>query len=142
MRKWLLLHYKIPSEPSAPRVYIWRKLKRLGALLLHDAVWVLPHTSWTREQFQWLAAEIGELHGVALLWEADPGLADQEAVLVQRFMEQVDGIYAQILAALAEPDADLEALFRQYQQARGQDYFGSGLGERAREALLSARGGG
>jgi hypothetical protein len=36
---WLLLVYKVPSEPSARRVYFWRKLKRLDALLLHDALY-------------------------------------------------------------------------------------------------------
>ena len=39
---WVLLDYKIPREPTASRAMVWRKLKRLGALLLHDAVWVLP----------------------------------------------------------------------------------------------------
>ncbi|MGH2524049.1 MAG: Chromate resistance protein ChrB, partial [Anaerolineales bacterium] len=28
---------------------MWRKLKRLGALLLHDAVWLLPPTPYTLE---------------------------------------------------------------------------------------------
>ncbi len=51
-RAWVLLVYKIPREPTASRAQVWRKLKRLGALLLHDAVWVLPATPWTREQFQ------------------------------------------------------------------------------------------
>ena len=58
---WVLLTYKIPREPTASRAYVWRKLKRLGALLMHDAVWVLPVTPWTHEQLQWLVVEIGEL---------------------------------------------------------------------------------
>ncbi|HEV2458330.1 MAG TPA: Chromate resistance protein ChrB, partial [Ktedonobacterales bacterium] len=70
MHQWVLLVYKVPPEPSARRVYVWRKLKRLGAILLHDAVWVLPATPATREQFQWLATEIEELAGSALVWEA------------------------------------------------------------------------
>jgi len=36
MSTWLLLHYKLPTKPSALRVYTWRKLRRLGAILLHD----------------------------------------------------------------------------------------------------------
>ena len=55
---WLLLAYKIPREPSASRVYVWRKMKQLGAVLLQDAVWVLPESARTREQFQWLAADL------------------------------------------------------------------------------------
>ena len=73
---WVLLVYKIPREPTASRAQVWRKLKRLGALLLHDAVWVLPATPWTREQFQWLAVEIGELGGEAHLWESHLLLAE------------------------------------------------------------------
>jgi hypothetical protein len=38
VRNWILLVYKIPNEPSAGRVFVWRKLKKLGAILLHDAV--------------------------------------------------------------------------------------------------------
>src|SRR4051794_32701297 len=58
--RWLLLLYKIPREPTVGRVSVWRKLKRLGAILLHDAVWVLPPSPRTKEEFQWLVAEIQE----------------------------------------------------------------------------------
>jgi len=64
MITWLLLHYRLPAQPSALRVYIWRKLKRLSAILLNDAVWVLPDTPRTAEHFQWLAAEIQEMQGM------------------------------------------------------------------------------
>jgi hypothetical protein len=57
---WVLLMYTVPREPSAPRVALWRKLKKLGAVLAHDAVWVLPETPATREQVRWLAQEIRE----------------------------------------------------------------------------------
>src|SRR5688500_10749440 len=97
---WLLLLYKIPPEPSARRVYIWRKLKRLGALLLHDGVWVLPATARTQEQFQWLAAEIGELGGEATVWESHALLPGQATVLIAQFTAQVDATYAEILAEL------------------------------------------
>lgn len=139
MHRWRLLLYKVPSEPSARRVAIWRKLKRLGAILLHDAVWVLPDTPVTREQFQWLAAEIAELEGEALIWEAhltDPG---QDEALVRRFLAQVEPVYAAILDELGREDADLTALSRRYQHVRSQDYFHAELGESAREALLASR---
>ena len=55
---WLLLIYSVPPEPSANRVSIWRKLKRLGARLPHDAVWVLPYATRTTAQLQWLASDI------------------------------------------------------------------------------------
>lgn len=143
MRDWLLLHYKVPREPSASRVYVWRKLKRLGAVLLHDAVWVLPSTPRTMEQLQWLATEIGELEGEALLWESRLSQPGQEEKLVQQFMVQVETDYRQMLAELEsasqeETGPDLTALSKRYQQTRQQDYFHSELGQKVREALLSA----
>ena len=55
--QWLLLLYKVPPEPTAHRVSVWRKLKRLGAILLHDSVWVLPPSTRTIEELRWLAAD-------------------------------------------------------------------------------------
>ncbi len=138
---WVLLVYRIPREPTASRATVWRKLKRLGALLLHDAVWVLPATPWTREQFQWLAVEIGELGGEAHLWESRLLLNGQEEALVRQFQARVDATYQEILDELEREDADLVALSRKYQQVRAQDYFHSELGKHVRARLMSARGG-
>jgi hypothetical protein len=138
--RWLLLLYKIPREPTAGRVSVWRKLKRLGAILLHDAVWVLPPSPRTQEEFQWLVAEIHERGGVAMLWEASLCLDGRDDELVRQFVVQVDAVYTDILAELDHPDADLAALSKRYQQVRLQDYFRSPMGERVRQALLSAGG--
>ena len=137
---WLLLVYKVPHEPSANRVSTWRKLKRLGAILLHDAVWVLPYSPRTAEQFQWLASDIGDLGGEAFVWRASLSLDGQNVALVRQFVEQAEALYGEILTALEQPDPDLAVLSRRYQQARAQDYFNSPLGQRVREALLAARG--
>ncbi len=138
---WVLLVYKIPREPTSSRALVWRKLKRLGALLLHDAVWVLPATPWTREQLQWLAVEIGELEGEAYLWESQLLLSGQAEALAQQFQERVDAAYQEILNELSQEEADLVALSRKYQQVRAQDYFHSALGVYVRERLIRARGG-
>ncbi len=140
MAKWLLLHYKIPTEPSASRVYIWRKLKRLGALLFQDAVWVLPDTTRNREQFQWLAAEIGEMGGDATFWSAQPAIGGQDEGIIQQFASQVHRAYQELLEALRQPDADLDAISQQYQLIKSRDYFNSESGQRIRDAILAARG--
>src|SRR5260221_6761060 len=138
---WVLLVYKMPREPPSSRATIWRKLKRRGALVLHDAVWVLPATPWTREQFQWLTVEIGELGGEAYLWESYLLLNGQAEALVQQFQARVDAAYQEILGEVEREDADLVALSRKYQQVPAQDYFHSALGTHVRERLMSARGG-
>src|SRR5688572_5701972 len=131
---WLLFTYKVPNEPSARRVYVWRKLKALGALLLYDAVWVLPLTSRTREKLQWLATEVQEMEGGgASVWEAQQVFTGQDADLKQHFVNQVDVTYREILIQLDNADANLAALSKQFLQAQQHDYFQSELGEQVRE---------
>ncbi|GAA3324924.1 hypothetical protein GCM10020331_054720 [Ectobacillus funiculus] len=86
MQEWLHLVYKIPRNPSKIRVYVWRKLKKLGAVLLHDSVWCLPsHPKKTKEQFQWLTVEIQELGGEASLWESQLVLGMNEESIIKEF---------------------------------------------------------
>ena len=140
MSSWLLLHYKLPNKPSALRVYVWRKLKRLGAVLVHDAIWVLPDVPRTTEQIQWLAAEIKEMGGDAFYWRAHSLLDTQEASLVRQFQEQVDAVYSNLLKRLEKAKPDLGEISREYQQALSQDFFHSKLGLLVREKLTSKRG--
>jgi len=140
MTTWILLHYKLPNKPSALRVYTWRKLKRLGAILLHDAVWVLPDLPRTSEQIQWLAAEIQEMGGEAYSWRANMILGENDEAINQQFNSQVDAVYSDLLKRLEKPRADLQEIARQYQQAASQDFFHSKLGLQVRDMLMSKRG--
>lgn len=138
---WLLFTYKVPNEPSARRVYVWRKLKGLGAILLHDTAWVLPDTAHTREKLQWLTTEVNDMDGgAATLWEAQQVFTGQDIDLMKQFTEQADVSYREILHELDNPEADLAALAKRYQQAKRGDYFQSELGERVRQILIGRRG--
>ncbi len=137
---WLLITYQLPSKPSARRVYIWRKLKRLGAIPIFEAVWVLPDTPRTHEQFQWLAAEIQEMGGEAMFWKAQSELSGQEEALVIQFTKQIDVAYQVMLTRFEQPDTDLTALAQEYQQIQQRDYFHSRIGQQVRKRFLAARG--
>lgn len=141
VKPWLLLVYRIPREPTAGRVFVWRKLKQLGAVALQDAVWVLPHTPRTQEQLQWLAAEITELPGEALLWEADQVYFTDPKMLERQFTEPVEAEYREIMSALKKKAPDLAALSKRFQAAQARDYFPSELGRRTRDTLLAADAG-
>ena len=140
MNTWLLLHYKLPAQPSALRVYVWRKLKRLGAILLNDAVWVLPDTPRTAEHFQWLAAEIQEMQGDVNLWRSKLLLGIQEEALIQQFKEQVNLEYKGLLQGLVKKNPDVSKLSQAYQQIVGKDYFHSEIGVQVKDKLLTLRG--
>jgi len=140
MASWLILTYTLPTEPSALRVGIWRKLKRAGALLHQDALWILPTNPRSREQFQWLAAEIAELGGQVSFWEARLVMGIDEETLIHQFQEQVDEGYQSLLEQVEKGADDIETIARQYQQWLSKDYFHSETGKRLRQKLLEARG--
>jgi hypothetical protein len=70
--EWVFLLHRLPREPSAPRIALWRALRRLGALLLSDGLVALPATARTIEHLEWLAAGIEEHSGSASVWVARP----------------------------------------------------------------------
>jgi hypothetical protein len=80
---WVLLAYRLPREPSNPRVAVWRKLERLGVARLGDGLVALPADARTREQLDWLAEEILEAGGTSTVWLATPGSAAQERAIAE-----------------------------------------------------------
>src|SRR5258708_20224420 len=75
---WVLLSYRIPREPSTPRITIWRKLKRLGVAQLGDGLVALPADARTREQIDWIAEEITDAEGTASVSLAQPASLNQQ----------------------------------------------------------------
>ena len=132
---WVMLIYTMPREPTAPRVAVWRKLRKLAALRLHDAAWVLPATPRLLEQMRWLAADIREGQGEALVWHAQNDDLTQNRDLVRQFTAQTEAAYGEILAALDQPGAGYAELARRYRQAQATDYFHAPSGETVRARL-------
>jgi hypothetical protein len=122
-------------------VGVWRKLKKLGAVLVQDTLWVLPENNRTREQFRWLAAEVIEQGGQANVWVGSSVLAGQEDGLRRAFLEPAEAAYREILGELEGDEPDLLGLSKTYQQTQAHDHLKSPLGERVRVALLKAKGG-
>src|SRR4051812_20034536 len=81
VEEWVLLSYRLPREPSAPRVTVWRKLRRLGAVQLVDGLVALPASGQNRERFDWLADEVVEAGGEAWTFDAVPGSKQQQRAL-------------------------------------------------------------
>lgn len=137
---WLILSYSLPAAPrSSPRVALWRRLKRLGVLPMAGGVYALPARDACIEAFQWLAQEIRQAEGEALIMRVDQfdGLSD--AQVVARFQEARRKDYAELEAQaaaleqelLAQPAPDdrlahqdaLERLRRRYADIARVDYF-------------------
>ena len=76
--RWLMLSYQLPAKPAYARVKVWRRLQALGAVTVKGSVYALPANGETREDFAWLAKEIVESGGEAIVCEAGlvEGLSD------------------------------------------------------------------
>jgi len=71
--KWLLFAYRLPSEPSAPRVALWRALKRLdGGAYVADGVFAMRDSELARVELDHLAHDVRNDGGEATVLSASP----------------------------------------------------------------------
>ncbi|MBA2442401.1 MAG: chromate resistance protein [Rubrobacter sp.] len=150
-QSWVMLIYRLPREPSRPRVAVWRKLKTLGALYLQDGVAVLPEDAVTREHLEWLQLHIREAGGEATVWETKANSEAESRSLVEAFRSSRKEAYEEIIAEAerlrrkAEMGAAgtvAESLFklgREFRAERKRDYFRSPLRQEANAALKATR---
>jgi len=103
--RWVLLAYRMPREPSTPRITVWRKLDRLGVARLGDGLVGLPADARTQEQVDWVAQEVVEAGGTATVWLATPGSVAQERAVAEAMRAaraaEYDAVLLQVRAALA-----------------------------------------
>ncbi len=81
--EWLVFSYSLPSKSrSSPRVTLWRRLGRLGAVSPTGGLYVLPAREECVEAFQWLSQEIRQAHGEALVMRVAQfeGLTDEQLI--------------------------------------------------------------
>jgi hypothetical protein len=141
--RWVLLAYRLPREPSTPRIALWRRLRRLGALQLSDGLVTLPFDNRTREQLEWLADEIHDAGGETTIWLAQPATKAQERALAARMSEAVAGEYEAVIEAArtvrektpAERRRTLARLRRALRAIRARDYFPPPEAEEARRSV-------
>src|SRR5579872_3794299 len=153
---WMLLIYSVPSQPSRKRAYVWRELKRLGAIYLRDGVALLPRRADLEERLRAVADRIEEYEGAADLLLSPSFAPGRDSGLIERFQEERLAEYRELHHAcvrflrdvLEEVDADvfsfpdvdnleseLGRLRRWHGQIEERDYFGAPGSDRARDIL-------
>jgi hypothetical protein len=144
--EWVLLSYRLPREPSTPRIGVWRKLKRLGVAQLGDGLVALPADARTREQLDWIAEEVTESGGTAGVWIARPATLAQERQLAQDMAEARATEYRALQAtAVAQAQATglgtperaraLRRLRGELRKIERRDYFPPAERDAARDAV-------
>ena len=109
-RKWLILSYRAPAEPSTLRVRVWRTLKSIGAFYIQQSVCVLPltpETQWKTTQLQNL---ISNNNGEMTLLEVEKFSDFTEEQMVQSFNQQRELEYKEFVESC---DAFLEEIMKE-----------------------------
>jgi len=140
---WVLLAYRMPREPSRPRIAVWRKLERLGAARLGDGLVALPADARTREQLEWVAEEVTENGGTATLWIATPASSAQERDVARAMRaaraEEYRGVIADAEAAAGASEAErtraVRRLRAELHRIGRRDYFPPHERDAARAAV-------
>ena len=95
--RWLQLTYKVPSEPSQKRVWVWRRLQNLGAFALQNSVYLLPYSEEVEKHFRQLAYEIHEMGGDASIFSVTALDAPDERRILQVIIEAREGEYNTVI---------------------------------------------
>lgn len=143
--RWVLLAYRLPREPSTPRIALWRRLRALGAVQLLDGLVALPLDSRNREQLEWLAEDVLEAGGEAAVWLADAASAAQSRAVADSMQAAVAAEYRALIAAADEAGAAdpvsrarvLRRLRRELRRVRERDYFTPPERAEAEEAVAA-----
>jgi hypothetical protein len=103
---WLLLVYRIPSDPTRLRAAVWRRLKSLGAVYLQNSAAALPASDSAERALRRLRREILKMDGSAMLLTCS-ALVDGEDI-VALFQTARDSEYEEILDKCRDFHAGLE----------------------------------
>lgn len=153
---WLLLTYKVPPEPAAKRIALWRRLKGMGAVYLQNGVCLLPKTDDHVRRLKMIENDIAGMGGEAVLLKTIALDRAQEEKVLGRFKADRDEQYREFLgrcadfeaeiakevaiekftyAELEEEDTDLKKLQGWLEKIRKLDFYGASLAEEAAARL-------
>ena len=158
---WLLLSYKVPAEPAAKRVALWRRLKGMGAIYLQNGVCLLPKTDDHTRRLKMMENDIAEMGGDAVILQSVALDRAQEDKVVARFKADRDDAYREFIdkcddfdaeiaketAAqhftyneLEENDVELKKLQGWLEKIKKLDFYGGELAEEAAQRLKGCEG--
>jgi hypothetical protein len=151
---WLMLIHQVPNSPAYLRVKMWRRLQKIGAVAVKNAVYVLPRSDQSSEDFHWIAREIIESGGDASVCEATfiEGITTNEVIAL--FQAARDTDYADLTTEIqavveeqraAESSGDawtsgiaarVSRLRHRLMEIQAIDFFASPAGKRTEAAIF------
>lgn len=153
--KWIFFSYSLPAKPSRPRVYIWRRLKKLGAVN-YQSLWVLPYSADRVNELKKLMKDIEEFKGESLLLDGKALDRTQEEQITGAFLQSRNEDYQELIkkcddflkeieneirnenlifAEVEENEDELEKLKQWQKKIEKRDFLGAPLRKTAMEKI-------
>jgi hypothetical protein len=155
---WLLLIYTVPAKPTRKRAFIWREVKKIGAVYLHDGVCALPQRPETLAAVEAIASRVREFEGETTVVTGARFDADRSQAVIAAFQSARSDEYAEVMreaerllehiaretahrdftfAELEELEQDLAKLKRWRDQVQARDYFPDASTTESTEQVLA-----
>lgn len=152
---WLILIYRVPSEPTRLRAAVWRRLRNLGAVYMQNSAAAAPRTPQNERAMRALRNEIVEsMAGKAFLVNVASLIGEND--LVNMFNEARNDEYEEILdkcrdfhagvekevreehftyGELEENEEDLGKLRGWFEKVKARDVLGAPMAEKVADEL-------
>lgn len=155
--EWLLFTYWLPPEPSRKRVFVWRQLKKIGALSTEGGGWLLPKTEPLSAKMTEITRNVEEMGGTTNLYIVTHFSEAQEQRTMARFQHEREREYSEIVKEchktlkhiereyherqfnfeeIEELEGDLEKINRWFSEVKKRD-FGEVAARKEVETLIS-----
>ncbi|QCX33000.1 chromate resistance protein ChrB [Caloramator sp. E03] len=148
------ISYNLPSEPSRIRVSMWRKLKKIGALNIHQSLWVIPEFPNILEELEKIKDFTEKEEGnIFIVYGKFMEGVDE---IIKKFNEERDKEYGELIeycekfheemiretqiknftfAELEENEEEINKLIDWFEKIKRRDYFKSELSENAQNEI-------
>ena len=156
--EYIFVTYNVPSEPSRIRVYVWRLLKKLGALNIQQSLWILPDDDVILKALDKVKDSIEKDGGCIYIVRGQFIYAGVD--IVQKFIDERNSEYNEVLdycqkfhdemrietqqnnftfAELEENDEEYNKLCHWYEKIKARDYFNATMGETVIEQIKKCK---
>jgi hypothetical protein len=97
--KWLFLVHQVQTPNSRERVKVWRLIKKTGAVLHRNSVYVLPYSKEKLEDFQWVCQQIQDSKGEASVFVSQAQDKEEDTQLKRLFERARRQEFAELLTS-------------------------------------------
>ena len=153
---WLMLVYRVPSEPTRHRAAVWRRLRTMGAVYLQNSVAVVPKSNERERTLRTLRNEIVEkMDGKAYLLTSSALAGESDLIATinaarddeyEEILDKCEDFHAEVdkefakkhftYGELEENEEDLHKLQRWFTKVVARDALGASKRQEVEQALV------